>query len=520
MKWIFRSAILAFFVYAAWHFGYWLINPWQNELREGIVVPVANCFLKGGNPYDGSTDLNLGYVYGFLPALLVSGIQWLIGISSRLLEHRLLSLGSVIALAGIIECEVRRISSGKVPRLLAFAIMLSSGWCLGEVEARSDQFAMLLSVLSVVCVAGGVSWTRLVLSSLFMIFAFYSKQYAVIVGLPIFVYLLTVNWRKAIGYGFVSALILVASVLVVNAIFPLYFTMSVFCMGKTEPSYFFMLIQTVIFSWFNWPLMAIALLGLFVMPRSGWTMKGDCPARLYAFSALSAALLLSLLFGGNAGAVLSYYNQLLLPWVVLCAAASFAVIRLNRVWTFLAALAVLVFTVWHFGPYRNCSSTNATSFDGFAFGSFAFTRPLTLQENAEWIRLRDKMSAHAPNKVLTASPAVCALANELGIPYYEGGHSVNWCLGEVCRNPSELCQKYPQLISAANDVYGKWREYNKDVLGKIARGEFDAIVIGSAGESGLGIENISFPQYRASDTFNLRLGQQSYEVSLLELDRK
>lgn len=512
-KWLFAIALSFFGVYAVWHIVMWLGNPWQNEFREGIVLPVADCFLRGGSPYDGQTSVNLGFVYGFLPSLLVAGVQAIIGVGSRMLENRLLSVGCTLAVAFLIEREAIRLSCRKVPRFLACSIMIPAGWILCEVDARADHLATLLSVLALVVIMHKASWARISASAIFTILAFYSKQYLILIGFPIFIYLLTVDFRKAFGYGFLSALLLCTSIVVVNWLFPLYFSMAIFCTGSSiASSLTHMLLQSAIFGWFYWPLLLVILLGVFNSRHAKITWRKPSPARLVALATISSVLFLTIRLGGNDGAILSYYYQLLLPWTVLWAAALWPKINGNTITLSTISFGILLFSLWHFGPYRD----NQPSKQGLElrFGAFAFTPLLSYQDHAEWSRLKNKLSSFTPETVLVETPACCSMAFELGIQNYEPGHSYKWCMSPVCENPSAVVKALPWLSRGATAAYDRWKSYHNTIANDLENGRFDAVLA-----SADCIADNPYPlppesHYEISDSFLLRTGYQTSKVSL------
>lgn len=495
-KWFWPVTLTAFGAYAAYHLLYWLGNPWQNEYREGIVLPVGEAFLKGGNPFDGVTPVaNLGFVYGFLASLAVASVEWLLGVGSRLIDNRLLSVGSVLVTAAFVEMEAQRLSRGKVPRFLAFAIMLSGGWVLCEVDARADHLAMLLSFGAVVVVARGVGWWRVGLASILTIAAFYTKQYLVLVGVPVFAYLLTVDWRKALGYGVLSGVLMLGTAVVVNRWMPLYFTMAIFCTGGIGTSSSYMLLQSAIFGWFYWPLLLVVAR----QPRPG-------DARPYAIAAVSGALFLTAWLGGNGGAILSYYSQLLLPFVVLWAAKAFSEMSFGRVLGVVLALGTGLFSVWHFGPYRTSSFGGSADEFGLRLGAFAFTPTLTEGETAEWRRLANALDELAPADVFTATPAVCSLAFARGMTHYEAGHGFRWCLENVCEHPSDFVRRASFLTRGADAAFARWRRFDADTRLRIDRGTFKALVV----EPDFKVPDA----YRQADEFVLRTGLQRTRVGL------
>lgn len=512
-KWAFSLALCAFGVYAAEHLLVWLASPWQNEFREGIVLPVADCFLRGGSPYDGHTAVNLGYVYGFIPSLLVAGIQALFGVGSRMLENRLLSVGCLLATAALVEREALRLSNMKIPRFLAFAIMIPAGWNLCEVVARPDYLAVLLSVLAVIVLLYKTTWTRIAASALCTILAFYSKQYLILIGFPIFIYLLTVDFRKALGYGFLSAFLLCASIIIVNAIYPLYFSMAIFCMGtSSDASMRHMFLQTAIFGWFYWPIILIILLGIIAMRHEKIAWGHPSPTRLVALATLSGAFFLTAFLGGNSGAVLTYYLQLLLPWTLLWAAALLPSVKLNRFMFLAIAFGTLFFSVWHFGPFRpNPPVWNQLE---LRFGAFAFTPALSKEEHAEWQRLKEKLSSFPADKVIVESPACCALAFAAGIPNYEAGHGFKWSISTVCERPSAVVKALPWLATGATAAYDRWKIYHNDLSADLKNGRLEAVLVSADREVENSYDLPPDTHYEITDRFTLRTGYQTSAVTL------
>ena len=498
----FYGALAAFAAYALWHYVYWTLCPYPNEFREAALLQIGDLFMRGVNPYSESGPDNFCFIYGFMEPLVAAGLSNLVGAGIRLLEPRLVTLGFVFATALLVELEVRRWSDGRVPRFLAFLLALNAGWVLGEVDTRPDHFGMFCLFAALACVSRGTTWWRLVLSAALTVASFYGKQYCILVGGPIFLYLLWKSPWRAVAYGAISAAMLVGSMLFVNFVFPFYFTTTVLVFLGHGYDLKHMLVQSTLYVWFYWPLLVAAALGGWAFARERRCNDG---LLLYGLSALAMLAACTFKFGGNPGAVMSYYNQMFLPSFLVASLICLPRVGEVRFAKFVAPVTyagLLVFSLWHVGPNPR----------GFMVGSFAFTRMHSKAEISAWEDLRAEILKCPADKVLLDAPYFVDLALARGTRDYEVGHSLR---GEFRNNieKPELKRVRELFFPAAERALSHYDSYVRRTLLRLDAGDYDLVVIAKE-DSQLGCERIPKALYEERENYSIRSGEQVRTVAL------
>ncbi|MFZ4395741.1 MAG: hypothetical protein ACOYOU_08965, partial [Kiritimatiellia bacterium] len=253
------AGIASFGLFALAHYIYWIVNPFPNEFREGVSLDIVNLLIRGINPFSPEAPPSFFYMYGFLNAWLIAGLGWLVDDNSYVL-HRLISVTCTVASGVLIAWEVRRQTRSRVLTLLAFLLMLVTSRVNNEASARPDQLGLLVTVAGLV-VANRVKrlWGVFLLAILVVV-AFYAKQYFLILGVEIFVYLAVVNRIRALWFGVMSGLVLVGSLVLVNKVYPDYFAMTVLAFGGSGMSTKYMMRQFFSFGSYYFPLLVFSAL--------------------------------------------------------------------------------------------------------------------------------------------------------------------------------------------------------------------------------------------------------------------
>lgn len=496
---LFLFAISAFGLYAVW-----LVNPFPNEYREGASLYAVNLMTQGINPFSEQAPESFFYMYGFIGPWMVSLVQRVLG-DHGFLCHRLFSLACLTAAALVVEAEARRLSRGRFPRGMAFLLLLPAGWITHELVSRPDNLALLLFVLAATLLNRSRHWYGAVVPAVCILLSFYTKQYFVLMVVPMFVGALLVSWRKALVFGFVFTFLFFPSLVVVKAVFPHYFPMAVLAFGKSPLAWPHLARQCAAFGLFYWPL--IVVVGWWAaraLPRSKFTLEGfwnvngplmritqsaaassEREGSLASYAVLlvvNSVLLIPL--GANKGAVLTYFYQLLLPPLILLASAAF-----SRDFRFRPGLlyCVCFFSVFHMG------------------GFYAFTPPLAAAERQAWREAEALIaSAGRSAKLESALFVGPALKNEVAC-FDCGLFAAEW-LSKSYESLQEKRSFLRTLFPSAPDLIERCGSYTSACAETLHSGGFSLVVT---------------DQYRATDDKTLlRLGYTKVKTLRLRSGRQ
>jgi hypothetical protein len=504
-----RILMYIFALLAATLYTIWLLNPFPNEYREGASLFIVRLFADGQNPFSNNSPPSLFYMYGFLAPWIISLFDRVFG-DHGFFIHRLLALIWLLAAALIVEFEARRLDGGGFPRWLAFLLMFPAGWISHELISRPDNLALVLFVASSVLLARLSHWLAPVAAAVCILLSFYTKQYFVLMTIPLFIASLLVCWRNAFIFGFSFALFFFPSLYVVNDVLPYYFPMALLAFGGTTTDFLHLLKQTAAFGFFYWPLLLlVGLAGVRWLRQhpSSWfnalTITNTLPVifggggkavspRLRSIRFYAAVFLINTSFlvwlGLNDGAVMTYFYQLLLPpLIILSASVTFRRERCRKASLYL----ICIISMLHLS------------------GLYLFTLPLNEMERAEWSEAEALVDKHL-NSVALHSPLFVrqALANKVEC-FDCGLFAVEWLRKAYDRlqvNRSFLACLFP----SAPDLIERCDTYTKGCDLKMRKGEFTLIVTGIVSDGEM--EQLTQHGYRKAKEMRLRSGAQIWPV--------
>ncbi len=226
--------IISFLIFFGWKLlsYHWhvITYPFPLEFREGAIIVPTDVLLRGGGIYDLKSQPQATYLYGFVYHYLLYPFAKIFG--PTLLVHRIFSAVFIVLNGGLLFIVLAR---QKVPLIFnAAAILffyagllfpntttpLSGPHSLGLFFFLASIFGPALKKYS---------WRSLVVSVILGLLAFYTKAYF-IVGVPLLAaYLfLFVSQKKGLRLGVLFTLGLTVSIIIVNALFDLYFSNTLF----------------------------------------------------------------------------------------------------------------------------------------------------------------------------------------------------------------------------------------------------------------------------------------------------
>ena len=319
-----------------------LIGTVPYEIREGACIALVRSLARGVNPYRVLTGQDgmpgVFYMYPILYNAIAAGLVSLTGVSeltALLSLHFLCTLVSgilmaillyrrtgraalsIIGMAAMHFCFWRYSNVSLFPDAMAVMwMMLICFLCTGRIEAGSATDALMGT-------GERISLPRIETLVLLTVLCFHTKQYAVVIALPVMVWLFCrYDIRAAITYVISGILIGGGSILLMHITMPDYYLETILLVGNSaDNSIHWMITQFIkmgkwFFPWF------LAILLLFTARIRAHGQKGairSLPGDYPAVAFIGTGVML-LYFGQNQGAHLSYYLQLWLPYVILLAA--------------------------------------------------------------------------------------------------------------------------------------------------------------------------------------------------------
>lgn len=341
-----------------------LNHPYQVELREGASLFQAKALAEGVNPYLLENQPWYADNFGIMYPLAAQPFVKLFGLN--LFSMRLLSAIAIFLSMVLVFLALFRQKAGWVFSFAGAVIFYACVLYYVTPICRADALATFFFTASVILpilfrFGNGV----LLVSGLFAILSFYTKQYGIL-GFPlILAYIfLFVSMRKALVQALVFGVLLLASMWWVATIYPCYFyntTASMAFANNNNFAYSWMQMKLMLFRYLSglfYLLMVSLGLLFFEYRRSGapnamgrlelnykkfesGLLSGSMNPYLFAFTMMFLLLLLKL--GGNEGTFMSYHFQLLaFLWIIV--AVSLAAKPKSLPWLQVPLLAFAVFT--------------------------------------------------------------------------------------------------------------------------------------------------------------------------------
>lgn len=474
------------------------------ELRESVTLKLADDFSKGINPYsiqmlEGERPA-LFNCYGFANSLIAAVVMRVFHISASLactIISVLYKIGTLVLTWAI----SRKRTQSRMLGLWAVILMYGCFWryvpCGG---AFPDQLGLFLTVLVYWIIRGGEKEKNFhpLLLVVIMIILFYTKLYfaAYTIGVAVFLYL---KDKKSFFTFLIGGVGLgVISILMVNKIFPLYFTESIFYMGSfTGIDIFYSIKQMLALGkYYMLPIVAI-LVWFYVIVIKAWRRDrqnlfsewiNSNPFICYLVIQIICMGFCLLYFGTNDGTWLTYHLQLLLPGVIFLCTDLFGQWKSSeRGSVFL--MAILLLAVLQVAPLNIDTS-------------------LTREQIDTWDKVYARLDSYSEGKELLLSPPLSyyCVDNDIYTSHY--GHSNG--IQAVCVqkwNDSKIAQI---LFPNAERIYNQNENYKKIIQKKVLSGEYDYIGIG-AGDFGLTTEDFSFA-YQLENKVDMYAGNHRWEM--------
>ena len=215
------------------------------ELREGVTVKIAVEFAKGNNPYSVEyNELNVPVInhYGWFTAAFLSifiRIGKIFTLARPEIICTIVTLGVIAMGCVAVWAAIFTHSSNLYLATIASEVALSCYWRLGfNGGSFPDSYGLTLSLILLWVVERDIKYNkyRYLVYILLVILMFYTKQYFVLCGVGILIWLLFQDRKVALKYMVLGAISGIISIIIVNTALPLYFTEALLYSGITNTS--------------------------------------------------------------------------------------------------------------------------------------------------------------------------------------------------------------------------------------------------------------------------------------------
>lgn len=335
IKIIFIIATITF-IMIMWGMDLIRILDWKipNEIREGANAAIVDSFAQGINPYRNLILENgfpsVFYMYPILNNLIAAAIVKLTSIQSGmilLVLNMLWTLGTGLLISSI----VRHYVDDDFLIILSFLLSQYCGWRYTNVSSFPDMLGVFLMVcIMFICTKYKISIKTVSILAVLTVLCFCSKQYMLVVGLPVVIYLFLNGYkRECLIYLVETTGIGLLSTVIIYAVMPIYFIETLLLVGNSADNELrwaftqFIKMGKLFFPWF--------------VVISIWIIRRIYDKRKlidYVWINLCSMTVLLFYFGQNNGAHLSYYLQLWLPAIIVMGMRALYEITdlLNREW--------------------------------------------------------------------------------------------------------------------------------------------------------------------------------------------
>lgn len=449
------------FIMIMWGMDIMRILDWKipNEIREGANAAIVDSFVQGINPYRKLVLENgfpsVFYMYPILNNLIAAAIVKLTSIQSGmilLVLNMLWTLGTGLLLSSIVKSYV---NDGFLI-ILSFLLSHYCGWRYTNVSSFPDMLGVFLMVcIMFICTKYKASVKTVSILAVLTVLCFYSKQYMLVVGLPVAIYLLLNGYKKeCLIYLVETAGLGLTSAVIIYAIMPVYFIETLLLVRNSSDNEWrwaftqFIKMSKLFFPW---------LMVTFI-----WIMRRIHNKRQlldYAWINLCSMTVLLFYFGQNTGAHLSYYLQLWFPAIIVIGmrALNEIIELLNREWSkYAICICALIAAIY---PYY-----------------WLHTPQLTDQQRKNWNRMFEM--AETFDKILATSQMANYMISQDEYIYDYGQNQY------IFRNETiELWKKWEQsafmnkLFPEFMELEKTHEQYRQYILAQLDKKEYEVLML-------------------------------------------
>lgn len=444
------------------------IIDWKipNEIREGVNIALVEALVNGNNPFihlqTSSGNPNVYYMYPILNSVIGAFLVKISGLPAGFVLLLLNFLYTVL-FSVLIFLTVKHYVKDRFIGMIAIVLSHYCGWRYTNVSAFPDMLAvLLLAVIMYLCTIKNkkIQCGDVVLLSVISVLCFYTKQYAVVVAIPVLIFLAINSRKKCIFYMILTAFIGILSIVVIYNYMPFYFVETLLLVGNSADNSVkwaitqFIKIGKLFFPWFVF---------ILIWLQGEWRKKREFDYVVINFVVIAVLLLY---FGQNTGAHLSYHLQLWMPSVIVLAARG-----LNRIKEYLVLLT----------RQKNAEWINLGA--GLMILACAFypyyhlhTPQLSSEQKNNWNKLYE-MFDESENTLFTSQNANYAIYNN--VYTYDCGQNQYILRNEALEmwDSIEESALVMRLFPRALEIKTLHEGYREMILNKLVNQEYDVLFL-------------------------------------------
>ena len=519
--------------------------PYQKSYREMTMIKYAVDFSRGINPYSAALlkselPFNSG-CYAFLQSFLTGFILKFFPVSRALTVSELFSKCIDVAAALLVYLTVRKHGCERWISLLAALISVR---IVSACTAYPHSLGMMLVYLLLFLVTRDTIKDAYhpFLYAVIVILAFYSKQYFLLLGPCLFVYLLFRSLRDAVKLAIYGLVIGFGSLFFIDRVFPLYLPL-VLVRANIDSNmrgilYILKQIATVVV--IKYPDVALlSLCALFiVVPALCAKYREQCGTAAQKTWALckslsyeEVCLLVSVLpvtyISRNHGQFCEYYEQLMVPYAIIwgCAVMDWFMkgsYSDEKGKQFLQADQSGICDMKRSYPDKTGKAVRILMIAAAACGVFltlsripaVYFRADIAAAKQTWTDTIDIIEENAPNRRIITSPLLAnyCLVNDIYTDDY-GQAQYNSDRTMKILDESPVYNKYfPEMA----EIIEMTLKYRKEVQKQLDAGYYEVVALSSDGRGSLNYDNMRIDEnlYESYGVKRLAVGTSSYYIRI------
>lgn len=326
-------AIIMFLLKCVFYHWQLITFPWQIEYREGAFFNQTKLMLAGLNPFSLINQPQSSTQYGIVYPLVTTALAKIFG--NSLFLHRIVSGLAIISSLTLIFFMFDKVSL--LIRLSLISLMYVGLLDIGSPLGTIDALGFFLFIMAFfIPYKNNYSYKSLFICVILGILAFYTKAYFLLVLPALTVYLFfNISKKKAFIFVIFSAFAGLISIYIVNRFFETYFREILLNIAPNF-KFSYLIFQTKLFIR-QYLFFCVGFSSLFIITIA--YNKQRFYKNIFLFFACISGLVL-LKMGGNDGSSMVYYNQLLLPFLLLF--ASSMLVTKSRKFSYLFVLLILI----------------------------------------------------------------------------------------------------------------------------------------------------------------------------------
>lgn len=460
--------------------------PYQNELREGAPLSVYPLISQGGDPYMMENLPKYMDAYGIIYNLFTVPFANILG--NDINTYRFFSLFCYIATLGLIYLALKKLALSKIQIILGLLTYVSFTLSMDfALAVRPDGLGLLLFLGSII-IPYYLNYNKvsIILSVLLSLLAFYTKLYYAFGIFYLAIHIFIFNSKlKGFITGFSGAFALGISILLIRKVSDLYFAITYSANANVGGvDYFYMINQFKAYAIYNWPLILVFLwLGIILIYRIRKFLSFKSAKKFFVenlnFKSLTKPLfnlnippyilalfvsiaIVYIRLGRGTGTYLTYYFQLISPFLILTIFYLFSKANFQKRFFELFIIGILIF--------------------GIVFNLKRLDAP---RSDSNFKRIENLLSSDS--KVL-ASPSMASILVDKNIDIVDSGQT-----------------EYFEFSSYSNFfIQTKAKEYKESINENIENQFYDYIIISPDG-SNFAKNDLVDDHYKISESLTLEM---------------